>query len=378
MDRARDDPDLRAPRRRRAWTVRTDERRAGAVDHLDDRDHVEHRDPLGDAEDRPNPGVNGLEDGVGRARRRYEDARGVRAGLAHGFDHRVEYGHPAVDRPLPALARRHTGDDRSAVVDHRAAVEFALTTRDPGHDQPGVAVDQDAHAVTPRDAATALAAASSRLAAVSNCASRRSAPASAAFVPTIRTTIGTSRSWSPRASMRPRATSSPRVIPPKMLTRIALTFSSARMSLIPAATRSPRAPPPMSRKFADSAPARLTRSIVVIASPAPLTMQPMSPSSLMKLMPCSRASRSVGSSESRSRSASSSGCRASAESSIVTLASRHTSRSPGVPPASSSRTTASGLISTRSQSHSVIVLSSPRATWAAALQCGPKPIANTS
>ena len=67
-----------------------------------------------------------------------------------------------------------------------------------------------------------------------------------------------------------------------MLTRIASTFGSARMSRIAAATLSARAPPPMSRKLAGSPPARLTRSIVVIARPAPLTMQPIVPSSLMK------------------------------------------------------------------------------------------------
>ena len=39
----------------------------------------------------------------------------------------------------------------------------------------------------------------------------------------------------------------------------------------------------MSRKLAGSPPARLTRSIVVIARPAPLTMQPIVPSSLMKV-----------------------------------------------------------------------------------------------
>ena len=50
----------------------------------------------------------------------------------------------------------------------------------------------------------------------------------------------------------------------------------------------------MSRKFAGSPPARLTRSIVVIASPAPLTMQPIVPSSLMNVRPASRASRSSG------------------------------------------------------------------------------------
>ena len=41
---------------------------------------------------------------------------------------------------------------------------------------------------------------------------------------------------------------------------------------------------------------------MVIASPAPLTMQPMVPSSLMNVSPASRASRSAGSSSSGSRS----------------------------------------------------------------------------
>ena len=135
----------------------------------------------------------------------------------------------------------------------------------------------------PLAAATAFSAASSRLAAVTKLAASSSSAASAAFVPTIRTTIGTSRSCWARASIRPRATSSPRVMPPKMFTRIALTLGSSRISRIAAATRSAFAPPPMSRKFAGSPPARFTRSIVVIASPAPLTMQPMSPSSLMNV-----------------------------------------------------------------------------------------------
>ena len=125
----------------------------------------------------------------------------------------------------------------------------------------------------------------------------------------------------------PRATSSPRVMPPKMLTRMASTLGSPRMIRIAVATLSARAPPPMSRKLAGSPPARLTRSIVVIARPAPLTMQPMVPSSLMNVSPASRASLSAGASSSGSRRSSSPGCRASAESSSVTLASRQTSRS---------------------------------------------------
>ena len=41
------------------------------------------------------------------------------------------------------------------------------------------------------------------------------------------------------------------------------------------------APPPTSRKFAGSPPASLMMSIVAMARPAPLTMQPIVPSSLM-------------------------------------------------------------------------------------------------
>ena len=81
-----------------------------------------------------------------------------------------------------------------------------------------------------------------------------------------------------------------------MLTRIARTFGSARISRIAAATLSARAPPPMSRKLAGSPPARLTRSIVVIARPAPLTMQPIEPSRWMNEIPWARASASAGSS----------------------------------------------------------------------------------
>ena len=168
--------------------------------------------------------------------------------------------------------------------------------------------------------------------------------ASSAFVPTIRTTIGTSRVNDLRASTMPRATSSPRVMPPKMLMRIAFTFGSSRMIRKAASTLSAFAPPPMSRKFAGSPPASLTRSMVVIASPAPFTMHPIDPSSLMKLIPASRAAISDGSSSLRSRIASRSGWRGRAESSSTILASSASNRPSSV--------TTSGLISARSASDS--------------------------
>ncbi len=58
-----------------------------------------------------------------------------------------------------------------------------------------------------------------------------------------------------------------------------------------------------------------------MASPAPLTTQPTSPSSLMKVRLASRAVTSAGSSELSSRSASTSGRRKSSLSSMLNLAS---------------------------------------------------------
>ena len=67
------------------------------------------------------------------------------------------------------------------------------------------------------------------------------------------------------------------MIPPKMLTKIPLTLGSAVMIRMAAATCSALAPPPTSRKLAGSPPKYLMMSIVAIARPAPLTMQPMLP-----------------------------------------------------------------------------------------------------
>ncbi len=52
--------------------------------------------------------------------------------------------------------------------------------------------------------------------------------------------------------------------------------------------------PPTSRKLAGLPPASLMPSMVAMARPAPLTMQPISPSRLTKLRPASRASCFIG------------------------------------------------------------------------------------
>ena len=70
------------------------------------------------------------------------------------------------------------------------------------------------------------------------------------------------------------------MMPPKMLTSTALTRGSLSRMRNPSSTWSLLAPPPTSRKLAGSPPWYLIRSIVLIARPAPLTRQAMSPSRL--------------------------------------------------------------------------------------------------
>ena len=171
-------PIRRAPARRTAST---------------DRDHVEGRDALGDAEDRRDPRVGGFQDRVRRAGCRDEDARRVGAGLADGVDHGVEDRHGAVERvwpPLPGVIPATIRVPYSSIArlwKSPSRPVMPWTTRRVS----GPMRTLMRHA--PRDAATALAAASSSDAAVVNRASSSRTAASAAFVPTIRTTIGTSR-----------------------------------------------------------------------------------------------------------------------------------------------------------------------------------------
>ncbi len=80
--------------------------------------------------------------------------------------------------------------------------------------------------------------------------------------------------------MIPLATSSQRVIPPKMLKRTAFTFGSEVITSSASTIASAFEPPPASRKLAGAPPACATTSSVDMQSPAPLPRMPMSPSSL--------------------------------------------------------------------------------------------------
>ena len=101
------------------------------------------------------------------------------------------------------------------------------------------------------------------------------------FVPSARRTTGSFKPSLFTAAMMPSASRSTRRMPPKTLMNTALTDGSEERMRKAFSICSGEAPPPTSRKLAGSPPASLMMSIVAMASPAPLTMQPTLPSSLM-------------------------------------------------------------------------------------------------
>src|SRR3954453_13746459 len=341
MDVSRHDADLRLARRDDAGAVRSDETRRRLARRGVARvrllqvvvrlDHVVDRNAFRDADDQLHPGVRGFHHRVGRERRRHEDERAIRARFFARLAHAVEDRKAFVRRA--ALARRHAADDLRAVVAALNRVKGSFTSGDALNDDFGVLVCPDRHLIDlsplrhpersrgtwgavarsscrhpfPGPSTTlgmtscvlslclcqdglAVFAASTTFCAASHIPSavmsgrpeslRICLPRST-FVPSRRTTTGTGSPTSREALTTPSAIRSPRMMPPKILIRIAFTFLSLRMMRNAFLTCSALAPPPTSRKFAGSPPASLTMSIVAIARPAPLTMQRPLPSSLM-------------------------------------------------------------------------------------------------
>src|SRR6185437_13425003 len=125
-----------------------------------------------------------------------------------------------------------------------------------------------AHAAssTARRAASSIVASVCRL---GGAASARIWRPSSAFVPSSRTTIGCSIVICSSACRIPRATSSPRVIPPKMLKKIERTCGSAVITSSASTTPCASPPPPRSQKFAGRPPTRAITSSVDMTRPAP-------------------------------------------------------------------------------------------------------------
>src|ERR1041385_2401976 len=145
-------------------------------------------------------------------------------------------------------------DDVRPVGDHLPRVERAVPAGDALHQEARVLVDEDAHAARAFAAATARFTAWSMSVRAEKPAAVRIWTASASFVPVSRITRGTLRESWRVASTMPFATSSHRVMPPKMLNRIAVTFGSAVMMRSALTTFCGFELPPMSRKLAGSPP----------------------------------------------------------------------------------------------------------------------------
>src|SRR5690606_13071534 len=287
VDVARHDADLALARR--------DDARAVGADQVDVREilqgrldlqHVQHRNAFGDAGDYLDAALGRFQDRVGGEGCRHVDHARRGAGGFHRVAHGVEYRQ--VEMLLAAAARSDAADQLGAVGQRLLGVEGALLTGKALADHLGVLVDQNAHVESSLGAylltaATTFLAASVRLSAgirLRPLWASSSLPFST-LVPSRRTTTGTLTPTSFTAAMMPSAIMSQRTMPPKMLTRMPSTLGLERISLKASVTRSLVAPPPTSRKLAGSPPCSLITSMVAIARPAPLTMQPMLPSRVM-------------------------------------------------------------------------------------------------
>src|SRR4051812_2979797 len=219
-----------------------------------DARHVENGHPFRDADNEWNSSIGGSHHRVGGEWRRDVDHRRIGARILHRFGNRVEDWNLILEF-LAALARSYTANDLGAVLDHLLCMERAVPTGDALHDEAGVFFDENAHAAFPPVArATAFFTASSMSVIADIPFSLRIFSAISSLVPVSRITSGTLSGFCFIAVTIPLATSSVRVIPPKMLKRIALTLGSLVMMRSAATTFSGFDEPPMSRKFAGSPP----------------------------------------------------------------------------------------------------------------------------
>src|SRR5687767_4764527 len=279
-----DDAGLAFTGRDDAGTVRTNQPRAGMILQEGHRlQHVHHRNAFGDAHDKAEAGIRRLHNRVGGKRRRHEDHRRVGAGLFHRIGHGVEHRPAFVGRA--AFARRDAAHHLGVIGLRGLGVERALAAGQSLNDQARVVVEQDCHQRPPGlpASATTLSAASLIVSAVAKFSPLSASIffPSSTLVPFMRMTIGTGTPNSLTAAITPAASTSQRKMPPKILINTALTFLSIIRMRKAFLICSALAPPPTSRKFAGSPPDSLMMSIVAMASPAPLTMQPMLPSRRM-------------------------------------------------------------------------------------------------
>src|SRR5688500_5599818 len=277
-DVAGNDPRFRFTWRDRARTVRADHAcrlvfQVGKCPH-----HVERWNAFGDTDDEAQARVRGFHDGIGGKCRRDEDHGRIGAGLFHGICHRVEHRPSLVG--CPTLSRCDATDDLSPVRSRLLGVKRALFAGEPLNDQPRRFIEKNRHYFASSTTFCAASPIEFAVVKLSPLSFNNFLPSST-FVPSMRMTMGTRTPSSCTAAITPAARMSHRRMPPKILISTARTFLSAIRILKALRICSLFAPPPTSRKFSGSPPASLMMSMVAIARPAPLTMQPIVPSSRM-------------------------------------------------------------------------------------------------
>src|SRR5690554_203478 len=261
-----------------ARAVRADQAHTQLVTLGLDQQHILHWNPFGDADYQRNTGKRRFQYRIFTKCGRHINHRSIGTGLLHRLFHRIEDRQPQVRNST--FARRDPTHHIRAIVNRLLRVKGALRASKALANNPCAFINQNTHAL-PSAAATTSFAASSKLGAgivLSPLAASMAAP-SAARLPSSRTTTGICTPTSLTAEMIPSAIMSQRTMPPNMLTSTARTLSSSRMILNASDTRPVVVPPPTSRKLAGRPPYKLTMSMVPMASPAPLTMHPMLPSS---------------------------------------------------------------------------------------------------
>src|SRR5579884_68906 len=314
VDVAGHNADLRFARRYDARAIRSDEASVAALEKSPDLDHVAGGNAFGNAHDQGQSRGDRFENRVGRAGRRHEDYRRVGPELANRLRHRIE--DRKSELPGPAFARRDSADDPGSIPEALFGVKCSLSA-EALHNHPCCFINQNAHPLVPQKNRMARRKAGT-FPSISVFMPRRSGPflyrtndafASATtfsaasriplatvkfrpesaricrpfstLVPSSRSTIGTLMSSARAASTTPVASVSTRRMPPKMLISTALTLGSESRMRNAFFTCSELAPPPTSKKFAGFPPAYLIISIVAMARPAPFTMHPTFPSSLI-------------------------------------------------------------------------------------------------
>src|SRR4029077_7254012 len=260
--------------------IRSDQPRLRIFQRGRDTHHVERGNSFGDADDQRQSRVGSFQNGVGGKWWWDKNDGSIRLGRANRLGHGVEYGH--VEMLRSAFAWCDACDDLRAVLQHLLGMKAAFAAGEALDDNARALINKNTHRPPPASFTT-FSAPSFMLSATVKLKPelRRISFPCSTLVPSMRTTTGIFSFNSFAAFTTPLASTSQRKMPPKMLTNTARTLGSLSRMRNAFFTWSSEAPPPTSRKFAGLPPLSLMMSMVAMARPAPFTMQPTVPSSLM-------------------------------------------------------------------------------------------------